>query len=225
MAYQLRNGLSYCEVDGHLIFLDLERDRYFSLPDNLERAFRSHLPGSSASADADALIRAAILIDTAEAGLPIAPVRSAVPSRSALEHIMPAARLDALALADVVTTVVSTRLQLKWRRLDHIIDGLVAYRQRMTDRVLQMSDASHTRMLLDGMQAFRSARRFAPIDTSCLLDSISLVRFLARRELSARIVFGVTHHPFAAHCWVQAGDWVLNDTIGDVLAYTPILDI
>ena len=56
----------------------------------------------------------------------------------------------------------------------------------------------------------------------CLLDSIALVRFLARRGLYAQLVFGVTDDPFSAHCWVQAGDLVLNDTVGDVSAHTPI---
>ena len=33
---------------------------------------------------------------------------------------------------------------------------------------------------------------------------------------------GVTSEPFAAHCWVQAGDIVLNETLSDANAHTPI---
>ncbi|HCY01912.1 MAG TPA: lasso peptide biosynthesis B2 protein, partial [Erythrobacter sp.] len=29
--------------------------------------------------------------------------------------------------------------------------------------------------------------------------------------------------PFGAHCWVQHGEAVLNDTAEEVLRYTPIL--
>ncbi|WP_434213483.1 lasso peptide biosynthesis B2 protein [[Pseudomonas] boreopolis] len=54
------------------------------------------------------------------------------------------------------------------------------------------------------------------------MDSLSLLRFLSRRELPANIVFGVTLAPFAAHCWVQAGDIVLNETLSDANAHTPI---
>jgi len=49
-----------------------------------------------------------------------------------------------------------------------------------------------------------------------------LVRFLARRRLSASIVFAVTTNPFNAHCWVQSGDLVLNDTVGNAILHTPI---
>jgi hypothetical protein len=61
-----------------------------------------------------------------------------------------------------------------------------------------------------------------PIEPVCLLDSLSLLRFLSRRGLSTNIVFGVTPEPFAAHCWVQAGDMVLNEALFDTHAYTPI---
>jgi len=36
-------------------------------------------------------------------------------------------------------------------------------------------------------------------------------------------VFGVKLNPFSAHCWVQAGDIVLNDAIDHVTIHTPIL--
>jgi hypothetical protein len=55
-----------------------------------------------------------------------------------------------------------------------------------------------------------------------LLDSLAMVMFLAKRGLHASIVIGVTSAPFSAHCWVQTGDLVLNDTVGNARAFTPI---
>ena len=78
--------------------------------------------------------------------------------------------------------------------------------------------------MLKAAETFRRARLYVPIETCCLLDSLSLIDFLSRRRLPARLVFGVTSDPFAAHCWVQAGEWVLNDLVGNVIAHTPILE-
>lgn len=61
-----------------------------------------------------------------------------------------------------------------------------------------------------------------PVETRCLLDSIAIVKFLARRHFHANIVIGVTGDPFSAHCWAQIHDMVLNDTIGNVRSFTPI---
>jgi hypothetical protein len=36
-------------------------------------------------------------------------------------------------------------------------------------------------------------------------------------------VIGVKLNPFAAHCWLQVGDVVLNDLPERVAAFTPIL--
>jgi len=69
---------------------------------------------------------------------------------------------------------------------------------------------------------FNNARRYVPVETSCLLDSLSLLRFLSRRRLWANIVFGVALNPFSAHCWIQADDVALNETVSDANVYTPI---
>jgi hypothetical protein len=57
----------------------------------------------------------------------------------------------------------------------------------------------------------------------CLYDSLALIEYLARNEIYADWVFGVQTRPFAAHCWVQHGDIVCNDTVEHVSGYTPIM--
>jgi hypothetical protein len=57
----------------------------------------------------------------------------------------------------------------------------------------------------------------------CLFDSLALLEYLARHGIYADWVFGVQTRPFAAHCWVQHGDIVFNDTVEHVSGYTPIM--
>ena len=56
-----------------------------------------------------------------------------------------------------------------------------------------------------------------------LYDSLALLEYLARYGIYADWVFGVQTRPFAAHCWVQHGDIVFNDTVEHVSGYTPIM--
>jgi hypothetical protein len=70
---------------------------------------------------------------------------------------------------------------------------------------------------------FMQLRLFYPRPYLCLFDSLALVHFLARFDLYPDWVFGVRADPFEAHCWVQAENSVLNDTVERVSALTPIM--
>lgn len=220
MSYGLRDGLSFCRVDGRLIFLDLRADRYFQLPAHTEDIFLAYLDDDgSAHVDVGDLVRRGILAPTADpeghkqAGFIETPIRSAI------ERSFDAPVLSFPALLDVMAIVVSTRWQLKTRKLQAIVDNLMTYRHKKTEHE---PTPSIEQRLLGAAGIFMRARPYVPIETSCLLDALSMVRFLARRRLHASIVFGVTSTPFAAHCWVQAGDLILNDTVGNATAHTPI---
>lgn len=57
----------------------------------------------------------------------------------------------------------------------------------------------------------------------CRFDSLALIEFLALYAQYPLWVFGVRCEPFSAHCWVQQGDCVLNDSLDQVKQYTPIM--
>jgi hypothetical protein len=73
------------------------------------------------------------------------------------------------------------------------------------------------------MSVFERLRLFYPRSYLCLFDSLALIHFLARFDVYPDWVFGVNADPFEAHCWVQAGNVVLNDTLARVSAFTPIM--
>jgi hypothetical protein len=66
---------------------------------------------------------------------------------------------------------------------------------------------------------------WAPFQGQCVFRAAMLRRFLARRGLDADWVFGVRTWPFAAHCWLQVGDIVINDRIDHVAGYVPVMVI
>ncbi|WP_158755063.1 lasso peptide biosynthesis B2 protein [Dyella sp. S184] len=220
MTYTLRNDLSFCRVDDRLIFLDIRNDRYFRLSSNLERPFIAYANGNK-DTGVGSLVERNILVEAPGSQGRVTAVNIEYPARSALEQSCQA-KLHLGSLVDVFITVCSIRRQLRTRPLRTILDSVVAFRPSKQPRPGSISDRAVEQLLLEASGEFRLARAYTPVETRCLLDSLAMVKFLARRRLHASIVFGVTSDPFSAHCWVQAGDLVLNDTVGHANAHTPI---
>jgi hypothetical protein len=74
----------------------------------------------------------------------------------------------------------------------------------------------------DHARAFALRRADVPIQRSCVPDSLALMRLLWRKGLDADLYFGVRLDPFAAHCWVQAEDYLLSDPLANVLSFSPV---
>lgn len=79
--------------------------------------------------------------------------------------------------------------------------------------------------LREETSAFCQLRPWYPRDYRCLFDSFALSEFLFARRIFSRWVFGVQVMPFGAHCWLQIGELVLNESIEEAGRYTPILAI
>lgn len=227
MAYRLRDGVSFCQVDDCLVFLDLDTDRYFRLSARLEQALCALLEGDGApEEDARDLVRRNVLTSIGNGETRHLRRMIEVPSRSVLENSTGNARPGVPVALEVFGVVSWTQLVLKTRPLDRVINRTITHRQRGTaSRPSSAVAEPCPGHLVEATQQFMRSRLSVPIETCCLLDSLALVRFLARRGLAASLVFGVALDPFAAHCWVQAGTWVLNDTLGNVLAHTPIREV
>lgn len=217
----LHNDLSYCSVDGRLIFLDTFNDRYFRLSEDLEAALLQHVDGHAIADDLRRrLVQREILVDAVPGNSPSIRKSVPVPTRSALELVARPQRGRSLPLAQAMWLVSVTQLQLKTIRLKRILTQLAASRARLACGA--RNGVENQRRVFDAASDFAHARRLVPIETCCLLDSIALVKFLSKRGIHAHIVFGVMSDPFAAHCWVQCGEDILNDTLGHATAHTPI---
>lgn len=220
MHYQLREGLTFCSVDGRLIFLDLRQDRYFQLHRAVEQSFLEWFenPRIPAAPPPDPEIRA--LLEVGKEARRVRQVDVAPPVRSALELTSSVAVNPAL-IFELCWIIFRTRSRLKRTPLKDSIDDLQRRRAPWTSIPPSKNDRAVARSVA-AAQMFARGRRYVPIEPICLLDSIALLNFLSRRQLAADLVFGVTGAPFSAHCWVQSGDTILNDTLGNVMGFTPI---
>ena len=224
MPCALRNGLSFCEVDGQLIFLDVDNDRYFQLSEPLRHSFLCYMARKDACAThAACLIEHGILVESsADSDHGQDPIFEH-PSNSAIELTRSRTGASFDLLLEVFAIVCWTKLQLKTKGLKSILLSLNRVREESTQRNAPAeNDPTGISGLLKAASVFREARIFVPVETRCLLDSIAIVKFLARRHFHANIVIGVTGDPFSAHCWAQIHDMVLNDTVGNVRSFTPI---
>jgi hypothetical protein len=218
---RLHGDLSYCRVDDHLVFLDIQNDRYFRLTGHLESALVTYLnDGDAQDSSIRKLIERKILINEPIDSDCRALPSTEIPTRSAMEGGVHAKRANVGELLDTFIIVCSIHRQLKTYSLKQILRNLASLRERRTSQS-SISRPSEARVL-EVAAAFRNARLYVPIDTCCLLDSIAMIKFLAKRELHADLVFGVTRNPFSAHCWAQHGTTILNDALGHALAFTPI---
>lgn len=200
------------------MFLDISQDRYFGLAPALETEFLRYEDGLLVSEDVlQRLVAQGVLAPAPSTSPAASHARIPTPRFSAVESEL--AQSGALPLTAVAFLICSTQLHLKTRPLGRLLADVCRARERSAR--LESSFTSGDDVLTASARFLR-ARRFVPINACCLLDSIALVRFLARKGHHAHLVFGVIGEPFAAHCWVQHGETILNDTLGHATAHTPI---
>ncbi|ASR45178.1 hypothetical protein BEN78_15170 [Xanthomonas citri pv. mangiferaeindicae] len=223
MPYQLRSDHSFCRVDGRVVLLDLTGDRYFRLQPELERVLVAHLvEGADCTEDELAHLAAlGVLTEDAQQTPFFDRVAPTPPRRSALEEAPLSAAIPFGAQLRTLVLVAKLSIALKTRALINILASVSNERAARTPGA-ETARSIDESGLIDAAGTFARARLAVPIETCCLLDSLSLLRFLSGRGLFARLVMGVTGSPFSAHCWVQAGDLVLNDSVGHAMAHTPI---
>jgi hypothetical protein len=130
-------------------------------------------------------------------------------------------RIAARELACFVTAALSAKWLLRSFSLERIARRIRARRlRRQSDAP---PDIERLRCLVAG---FAKMRTFAfTASNECLFDSLVLSEFLSRYWIFPHWVFGVTTNPFAAHCWLQQGSVVINDSPEHVRRFSPIMSI
>lgn len=207
-------------VNDRAIILDLARDRYLGLGKTLADAalYLSGRDGANIGGEALASARSKLLAQgilssspQPESTFAAAPVpRSAMwPGVSCTWKAGSAAALLALSETGIALRTIPIR---------RIVERL----RRTKLRCLEEATPVEPTLVVD---SFFSARPWFPILPICRLDAIALALVLWRSRQNALLIFGVKLDPFAAHCWVQLGDVVVNEAEDSVRRYTPIMTI
>lgn len=216
MGWQLAMGVGFCEVGGDLVFLDLSRDKYFSLRGS-DRAAFERLQGGGAN-DSNAMTR------LAETGL---IMRSEHPTRigpAAVE--VPAS--DLMALADGRTSPImalSAAFALRWARKAMRPERIAATVSHLGRRKRELGVAGEEEAVIRLAATYAACRWLNPIPPRCMIDALALDHILLSRGLAVRLVFGVRTSPFNAHCWLQTPETILTGSAAEARNFTPILVI
>lgn len=212
------------------MFLDLRHDKYFCLTRDQTVALVPLLagwsePGSKLETTRSDFALVGVLralehkqlITQASNGKPVPRADIASPRSDCLSELNPVPSIRAGDLLRIYRSGVVAAVNLKFRSIENTVRG-VRHRRSLS----KPSDAE-TQRYPEIVARFHFLRRYYARRHLCLFDSLALLEFLASYRMFPQWVFGVRMEPFSAHCWVQDNDVILNDTVENVRAYTPIM--
>ena len=248
--YLLARHVFVCLQGEHVVFLDVRKDRYFALeaartaglgeivagwpvPSPDVAVYVRHTADDDATQVSSVVDRGAlsavvallldkeILTPAAAGGKSAAPVATD-PILGDLEAEAPDDRpkMGFLMPLRFASAAIRAALILKYRSFD---SAVARVRARIDARPSSSGavDAEGLHRLVGVFSILRPF--FFTSKDACLFDALALSEFLAGYGIHPHWVFGVQARPFAAHCWLQLGGTVLNDTVDHVKRYTPIM--
>jgi hypothetical protein len=219
MRFGLGSGISYCETGGRLVFLDRRRDRYFCLSESSELCVRRFIEGRSLEPEdklaLDRLTEGGILDRTSGPELSASCPQPPAPVRAVLDE---SRRPRFATLCRALFGLAASSLELKLRSLDRCLARIERRKSRLKPcRERSSSDATEIAL------AFNWTSLLLPSLDRCLPRSFALAHALLDSGIPPTLVLGVRLPPFAAHCWVQDGDVILNESLDQAGTFTPIL--
>lgn len=230
-SYYLSRHVFFCLADDHYVFLDLRSDEYLCLgrtqTDEFRELLNRDLPNSRRRFDE----RSTVVQSLLEKGLFVD--NEALGKRPAAQHIEAAAAslmagldnprrgIDPAHACKFFAAAAAASWHLCRQSIEHTVRQVE--RRKLVNRN-SFAAADHA-TIVDLFAIFQALRPYYPRPYLCLFDSLALIHFLARFGVFPQWVYGVKLEPWGAHCWVQAGDRIVNDIVDNVNGYTPIMSI
>lgn len=224
-GYFLPHAVHVCFTSDGGVFLDIRNDRYFGLDEQASRTLQALLIGCSDSNPnigtlvADLMGRG-LLTAVAGEGREFRPVTVARAQASLLEFVT-----DERPVVRVMDTMKFFAACLRVAVMLRIssLEGVLDFLRRTTVYSPIIIDQHELRRRV---QVFRYLRPlvYASRD-QCLYDSLVLSYFLRMNRIPSTLVIGVKTVPFAAHCWVQMDQLVVNGTHDFVRGFVPIFSV
>jgi hypothetical protein len=225
--YFLPRHVHACFAANRTIFLDMKRGTYFGLDPERTQLLRHALDGPCAAEAstppiAAELIGMGLLTTSRSAAKTFLPPATSAPEASLLPFIDDPPKINAARVARFVATCSAVAFRLKFRPLEQSLAHLAQRKSRSTAHFI--ADGAALDEARDLTRTFLHLRPLAyAARDRCLLDSLTLAEFLAGYGIRASCTFGVRANPFEAHCWVQIGSHVVNETPEMARRYAPIL--
>ncbi len=234
--YLLAPHVFPCVSGQHVVLMDLDRDKYVAVvpAHRLARWVRGWPVGAVEGAEsphgaeegADALVAQMLahgmLVSDPHVGKPAVPVTVVRPQRSMVEFDLDVRpKAGAAQLWRFGRCFLQAQLARKLRPIHSIVEAMRDRKARRASRGAPGADPDRLRSLVTAFARLRPL--FYTLRCACLLDSLTLLHFLAAEGVHPDWVFGVKTEPFDAHCWVQQDEVLLNDLPDRVRQYSPIL--
>lgn len=224
--YYLPAHVHCCQTEDAIVFLDLKRDRYFGLEsrwDILVSVLDGACRDECALAVQKCLFEQGLLTTEQEDGhLPNVPavahgLETLIDTDfDALNGVRAEIRLH--HFANLAFAHVAARILRRFCSLQGVIEHVRRNQMRASP-----SKEGDLRALVRAFLHLRPL--FYVAQRHCMLDSLTLLNYLARYGHSATWVLGVKTRTFAAHAWVQKDAFVLNDSPEHIRQFVPILAI
>jgi hypothetical protein len=227
--YWLAAHVYFALCAHHAVLMDLRHDRYQAVQPAEALAGWVQgwpLPGVR-TAPAPPIVRRllaqGLLVRDARRGRMAVAVSAREPTRTLLEFDFANRQTaGARAAADLARAWAAARLWLALFSMQTVL-GRVGARGAARSACRGAWDWDRAHALV--MRFVHLRPLFYTARDACLLDSLTLLNFLALHDVYPQWVFGVRTAPFHAHCWVQQEDVLYNDMPERVRQYTPILRI
>ena len=242
--YGLAKHVFVCRDEEYIVVLDIRQDRYFAFEAARTASLVPLLPGwparlapgacgrgpglaadlacapdDGAAAAAAPLQRQGWLLELPADSKEATPVElhaAQTEVAAGLEGEPP--KISLRAVVAFVAASVFAKLALRFWRFERVVRRVAGRNKTHASEALDVGRACQLVETFARLRAFLFSHR-----EQCLYDSLALLEFLARHGVFPSWVFAVRARPFAAHCWVQHGDVVFNDTSEHVSGYTPIM--
>jgi Transglutaminase-like superfamily len=234
----LRPHIFLSLANRYVVILDVRRDRYLSVHRrhfDLLAPWLSGWPGANGSEDqphgpshgaaaaelAAQFTSRGILTSDSVASKPVCPI--SIPIAKARCHLDEPLSRRSIAAKAASFFLSCRRADRALRRMpfETIIRNAASWHRAGPDIVtpISMRQAAHA------FEIFRTLRLLYPRPYLCTFDSLALLEFMAGCGLHPRWVFGVRADPFYAHCWLQYGEVLLNDSAERVARLAPIMAV
>ncbi|MHA6721196.1 lasso peptide biosynthesis B2 protein [Sphingomonas sp. RS6] len=212
MSLSFHANISWCRCASQAVFLDLEGDRYFCLPEPLDAIFQRWAAGEAIDRDAHAALVAA-------------GVAGADPTRHPQATSFPLAMRDLAHAGPGRAIWTSAKAMFGQLRAKHCLrrQPLAKILRGLSSTAAPAARSPDEASLQAIAGAFVASAMVLRAADQCLPRAIAAARLCWQRGLEAALILGVRLHPFAAHSWVQSGDAVVVGDLEQVRLYTPIL--